>query len=149
MPEQGGAVGEDAATQQAERASRMLLIREAIAGVFIVGLLLAIVVPVYLDQVKKAHDDEAEAAALTVANAIKDALGVTGELPELTFGVNTVVVGESSVHSIAPGVEVTGPTGDTTDWCVWATHPKGDRAVVEGYQFSSEDDEVKEGNCEP
>lgn len=120
-----------------------------IAVTAIVGLLAAIAIPLYLDQVKRGHDAEAQAALNAVAAGIGAAVG-TGqtESPSLVVSGTSVTLDGETIATLSPGV-VLGELQwvGSDDWCIDATHPDGKHAASPGYKFEGPDGDTKTGQC--
>jgi hypothetical protein len=60
----------------------------------------------------------------------------------------TVIADGEVIAKLSRGV-VLGPIVGTngTSWCIDATHPDGDRARVEGFKYTSQEQKVEEGQC--
>lgn len=121
---------------------------ELLVVMIIIGLLASIAVPLYIDQKKKSHDAATKSDVNAVANAMVGYLANETALPAMTVVGSTVMFGGEAFGKLSPGV-VLGPLVGTnsTDWCVDATQPQGDRAKVKGYKFTSTEAKVEEGQC--
>ena len=121
---------------------------ELLAVMIIIGLLASIAIPLYLDQKKKSHDAETKSDVNAVANSMVSYLANETALPSMTVAGSAVMVDGKQFANLSPGV-ILGPLVGTnsTDWCVDATQPQGDRAKVKGYKFTSTEAKVEEGQC--
>ncbi len=120
-----------------------------IAGTLIVGLLTAIALPLYLDQVKKGHDAEAESNLNTVASGIVAAVGEDqAEAPVLAVSGTSVTLEGETIATLSPGV-VLGSLQwvNADDWCIDATDPDGKHAASPGYKYKASDEKTKTGQC--
>ena len=115
----------------------------------IVGLLTAIAIPLYLDQVKKGHDAEAKSDLNAVAGGIVAAGGEDQtETPSLEISGATVTLNGETIATLSPGV-VLGPLQwvSVDDWCIDATDPDGKHAASPGYKYQASDEKTKTGQC--
>lgn len=121
---------------------------ELLVVMIIIGLLASIAVPLYIDQKKKGHDAATKSDVNAVANAMVGYLANKPALPIMTVVGSAVMVDGKEFATLSPGV-ILGPLVGTnsTDWCVDATQPQGDRAKVKGYKFTSTAAKVEEGQC--
>jgi len=121
---------------------------EMLVVMIIIGLLASITIPVYLDQKKKGHDAATKSDVNAVANAMVGYLANHPALPTMTVTGRTVMVDGEAFANLSPGV-VLGPLVGTnsTDWCVSATNPDGDRSKVAGFKFTASPGKVEEGQC--
>lgn len=123
-------------------------LRRLLASALIIGLLASIAIPLYIDQKKKGHDADTKSDVSAVGNAVVNYLASNSALPTMTVTGTTVMVDGKQFAKLSPGV-VLGPLVGTnsTDWCVDATDPDGDRAKVKGYKFTASVSKVEEGKC--
>ncbi len=121
---------------------------EMLVVMIIIGLLASIAIPLYINQKKQAHDAATKSDVNAVANAMVAYLANHGTLPTMTVTGTTVTVDGEAFAKLSPGV-VLGPLvgSNSTDWCVDATNPDGDRAKVAGYKFTASPGKVEEGQC--
>ena len=121
---------------------------EMLVVMIIIGLLASIAIPIYINQKKQAHDAATRSDVNAVANAMVGHLANNQTLPTLTVTGTTVMVDGQAFAKLSPGV-VLGPLvgSNSTDWCVDATNPDGDRAKVAGYKFTASKGTVEEGQC--
>jgi prepilin-type N-terminal cleavage/methylation domain-containing protein len=121
---------------------------EMLVVMIILGLLASIAIPLYVDQKRKGHDAATRSDVNAVANAMVGYLANNPTLPSMTVTGTTVMVGSQEFAKLSPGV-VLGPLVGTnsTDWCISATNPDGDRANVKGYKFTASVSKVEEGQC--
>jgi prepilin-type N-terminal cleavage/methylation domain-containing protein len=122
---------------------------ELITVIIIVGLLAAIAIPLYLDQMKKGRDAAAKSDLNGIAKGIRVALDEdSGGTPTLTVSGRQVLLDGETVGSLSPGVVMGGLSWTSVDlWCVDLTHPGGDRAKTPGFKFEAPDGESSEGQC--
>ena len=124
---------------------------ELLVVMIIIGILAAIAIPVFLNQRKKAEDSAAKADVSTIGKEVatwfvdNTALPyVNGDGSEYSLGETAAtaeVIGNQSSNVVFGAISGT----DSTDWCVYVTNPKGDKAVV-GYKYSAEGG-LEEGTC--
>lgn len=121
---------------------------ELLVVMIIIGLLASIAVPLFIDQKKKSHDAATKSDVNAIANAMVGYLVNETALPTMTVVGSTVMFDGKEFAKLSPGV-ILGPLVGTnsTDWCVDATQPQGDRAKVKGYKFTSTEAKVEEGQC--
>ena len=118
------------------------------AGALIIGLLVAVVLPLIIDQRKRAQDDVTKAFLTNLTNAIGLYVTEHSEVPSLVIGADARVTIDGSVVAVVPPHVELGPlTGDAETWCVDVTNPKGDHAKSEGYYWDQEDDKIDRGLC--
>jgi prepilin-type N-terminal cleavage/methylation domain-containing protein len=121
---------------------------EMLVVMIILGLLASIAIPLYIDQKRKGHDAATRSDVNAVANAMVGYLANNPTLPTWTFTGTTVVVDGSDFARLSPGVVLGSLVGNnSTDWCISATNPDGDRAKVMGYKFTASVSKVEEGQC--
>lgn len=120
-----------------------------IAAAAIVGLLAAIAIPLYLDQVKRGHDVEAKSDLNVVAASIGAAVGDDQtEAPSLVVSGTAVTLDGETIATLSPGVvlgELQWVSSD--DWCIDAKDPDGKHAESPGYKFEGPDGDTKAGQC--
>lgn len=123
-------------------------LRRLLASVLIIGLLASIAIPLYIDQKRKGHDADTQSTVKAVANAMVGYLANNSALPTMTVTGTTVTVDGKDFAKLSPGV-VLGPLvgNNSTDWCISATNPDGDRAKLKGYKFTASVSKVEEGQC--
>ena len=121
---------------------------ELLVVMIIIGLLASIAVPLFLDQQKKSHDAATKSDVNAVAKALVGYFADNTALPVMTVAGRTVTVDSKEFASLSPGVALRTLHGtNSTDWCIDATHPNGDRAKVKGYKFAASEEKVEEGQC--
>lgn len=120
-----------------------------IAVIAIVGLLAAIAIPLYLDQIKRSHDAEAESDLNAVAAGIVAAVGVDQTVaPSLVVSGTSVTLDDQTVATLSPGVVLGALQWTSADeWCIDAKDPEGKHAASLGYKFEGPDGETKAGQC--
>ena len=122
---------------------------KVVAVLVIVGLLAAIAVPLYLDQVKKSHDATVTSDLNSVADGIVAAVseGQT-EAPSLVVSGAVVTLDGETIATLSPGVVLGELEWDSADkWCIDATDPDGKHAASPGYKFEGPDGDTKTGQC--
>lgn len=123
--------------------------RRFLAVAAIVGLLAAIAIPLYLDQVKRGHDAEAKSDLNAVAAGIGAAVAEDQtEAPLLVVSGDSVTLDGQTIATLSPGVvlgELQWVGAD--DWCIDATHPDGKHAASPGYKYEGPDGDTKAGQC--
>jgi prepilin-type N-terminal cleavage/methylation domain-containing protein len=121
---------------------------EILVVMIIMGLLASIAIPLYIDQKRKGHDSATKSDVNAVANAMVGYLANNPTLPSMTVTGTTVMVDSKAFAKLSPGVVLGSLHGtNSTDWCVDAKNPEGDRAKVKGYKFTASVSEVEEGQC--
>ncbi len=120
-----------------------------VAVTAIVGLLAAIAIPLYLDQVKKGHDAETKSNLNAVATGIGAAVSADQtESPSLEVSDTAVTLDGETIATLAPGVvlgELQWVSAD--DWCIDVRDPAGKHANSPGYKFEGPDGDAKSGQC--
>src|SRR5660397_299030 len=108
-----------------------------VAVTAIVGLLAAIAIPLYLDQVKRVPDAEAQAALSAVAVGIRAAVAEDQtESPSLAVSGTAVTLDGEIIATLSSGVVLgelqwVGPD----EWCIAAKDPDGKHAESPGYKY--------------
>lgn len=132
---------------------------ELLVVMIIIGILAAIAIPLFLSQRKKAEDAAAKADVSTLGKEIAtwyvdstDKPYVNANTTGYVLGVGATtndVIGNQSANvsfgAFTNDPNVPGSTIDSTDWCVYVTNEKGDKAV-DGFQYSSSGG-LAEGDC--
>ena len=120
-----------------------------VAVTAIVGLLAAIAIPLYLDQVKRGHDAESKSDLNAVAVGIGAAVAEDQtEAPLLVVSGDSVTLDGQTIATLSPGVvlgELQWVGAD--DWCIDAKDPDGKHAESPGYKYEGPDGETKTGQC--
>lgn len=123
--------------------------RKLLAVAAIVGLLAAIVIPLYFDQVKRGHDAEAKSDLNAVAAGIGAAVGADQtESPSLVVSGTSVTLDGETIATLSPGVvlgELQWVSPD--EWCIDARDLEGKHAESPGYKFEGPDGDTKTGQC--
>lgn len=120
---------------------------ELLVVMIIIGILAAIAIPIFLNQRKKAEDSAAKADVSTLGKEIATWFVDNTAMPTVAGGsgadytINGESVGNSSANVVLGGISGT----DSTDWCVYVTNPKGDKAVA-GFEYSAAGG-LAEGSC--
>jgi prepilin-type N-terminal cleavage/methylation domain-containing protein len=123
---------------------------ELLVVMIILGLLASIAIPLYADQRRKGHDSATRSDVNAVANAVVGYLVNNSELPTMILTGTTVTVNGQDFAKLSPGVVLGSLVGtNSTDWCISATNPEGDRSNVKGYKFTASVSNVEEGQCVP
>jgi prepilin-type N-terminal cleavage/methylation domain-containing protein len=121
---------------------------EMLVVMIIIGLLASIAIPLYVDQKKKGHDSATKSDVNAVANAVVGYFANHTTLPTIIRSGSTVTVDGEAFAKLSPGVVLDSLVGtNSTDWCISATNPDGDRAQVTGYKFTASVSKVEEGRC--
>jgi type IV pilus assembly protein PilA len=120
-----------------------------IAVLMIVGLLAGIAIPLYLDQVKKAHDAKVKSDLNTVANAIVAAVSEDQtEPPVLAVSGRTVTLDGNTIATLSAGMVLgTLHWVNADQWCIDATDPAGKHAEDPGYKYKVADKKTETGQC--
>ena len=132
-----------------EQPVKALALRRLFASIIIVGLLAGIAIPVYINQVKKAHDGRLEASLNTVGQSIVAAVSNGQEnAPTLEVSGRTVTLNGNVVDTLPQGV-VFGKLHwfSADNWCIDAKDPAGKHAEETGYMYKASDGKVKTGQC--
>ncbi len=119
------------------------------AVLMIVGLLATIVIPLYINEVKKGHDARAKSQLNTVANAIVAAVSEDQtEAPSLVVSDGSVSLDGNTIATLSPGVVLGELQWDSADkWCIDATDPDGKHAADPGYMYKAADEKTDTGQC--
>ncbi|PKQ19086.1 MAG: hypothetical protein CVT68_00380 [Actinobacteria bacterium HGW-Actinobacteria-8] len=123
--------------------------RRFLAVAAIVGLLAAIAIPLYLDQVKKGRDTRTQSNLNAVVAGIGAAVSADQpEAPSLAVSGTIVTLNGETIATLSPGVvlgelEWVGPE----EWCIDARDPDGKHAASPGYKFEGPDGDTKTGQC--
>lgn len=122
---------------------------KAFAVLVIVGLLAGIAIPLYLDQVKKAHDAKVTSDLNTIADGIVAAVAEDqNEAPLLEVSGRTVTVNGNTIATLSEGVVLGTLQWNSPDtWCIDATDPDGKHAADPGYMYKAADEKTKAGQC--
>ncbi len=120
-----------------------------VAAAAIVGLLAAIAIPLYLDQVKRGHDAEAQADLNAVAAGIGAAVAEDQtDAPVLVVSGDSVTLDGATIATLSSGVvlgELQWEGAD--DWCIDTRDPAGKHAESPGYKYEGPDGDTKTGQC--
>lgn len=111
---------------------------ELMVVMLIIGVLVAIAIPVFLSQRQKAEDSAAKADVATLGAEMATYWVDGTAMPTVVqtgdqYFVNGVFVGNSS-NNVVLQKPLKGSTRD--DWCVWVTNPQGKEAKT-GFKYSS------------
>ncbi len=138
-----------AARRESSRREGGLALAPLVAVALIVGLLAAIVIPLYIDQNKKARDTAAKSDLTAVAESIRAAVE-EGQVdpPTLAVSGTSVTLDGKAVATLSPGV-VLGSLQWVSfdDWCIDLIQPAGKHSAKPGYKFEGPDGETKTGQC--
>lgn len=121
---------------------------EILVIILIVGTLTAVIAPILLGQARVAKDNAAEADALDLSIAIRDAYVQAGNVMSVVTHDGWHVVNGEQVLEVSPGVEVAQFTGTSaTSWCLELRHARGDLAATTGVRIQAGATEVEYGPC--
>jgi type II secretory pathway pseudopilin PulG len=132
-----------------ERSANGLAWREVLASILIVGLLAAVAVHLYVNQVKKGHDASVQANLNTIANSIAAAVSAgQANPPALEVSGRIVTLDGETVTTLAPGVVLGTLQWTSADnWCIDAKDPAGKHAKEPGYRYKAADKKTDAGQC--
>ncbi|WP_062517164.1 type IV pilin protein [Demequina gelatinilytica] len=120
---------------------------ELLVVMIIIGILAAVAIPIFLSQREKAEDSAAKADVSTIGKEIATYFVDGTGVPVIAGGsgapytLDGATIGNSSNNVVLSGQSIT----DSTDWCVYVTNPKGDKAVT-GFSYSAAGG-LEEGTC--
>lgn len=121
---------------------------ELLVIVLIIGTFAAIAVPIFLGQARHAKDDAAEADALDLSVAIREAYDYNDIVSSVATQDGWHTINGAQVVEASPGVEVAHFVGaSATSWCVELRHPRGDRAATDGMRVLAGANEAEYGTC--
>jgi len=137
--------------QQMAKEDKGFTLIELLVVMIIIGILAAIAIPVFLNQRKKAEDSAAKADVSTIGKEIATWFVDNTDIPYVNGDGDKYSLGEDAAGAQPIGNQSSNVVfgaisgNDSTDWCVYVTNPKGDKAV-DGYQYSAEGG-LEEGSC--
>lgn len=124
---------------------------ELLVVIIIIGILSAIAIPLFLNQQKKAQDSAARADVSTLGKEVATWFVDNTAKPTLASDANayymTAVAAGNKIGNKSANVVFNNAVAgtDSTNWCVFVTNPKGDKAV-DGFQYSAQGG-LAEGDC--
>ena len=125
-----------------------LTVWEILVIVLVIGSLVAIVLPIALGQAREAKDDAAEADALDLSVAIREAYDYNDIVSSVATHDGWHTINGAQVVEASPGVEVAHFAGvSATSWCVELRHPRGELAAADGVRVLAGANEVEYGTC--
>ncbi len=118
---------------------------ELLVVMAIVAVLVAVALPIFLNQQAKAYDSTVQSDLANVAIAVRTHVDESSTLPTLApTGDGYELDGDRVATS--PGVVLGGIVGDADAYCLSATHPSGNVASSPGYRYTVTGG-VEEGEC--
>ena len=121
---------------------------ELLVVIIIIGILAAIAIPLFLNQQKKAQDAAAKADVSTIGKEIATYYVDGTTAPAITQTADKYLIGTGDIGNRSTNVDLGDGLqggGDSDDWCIDVTNPKGDKAVV-GFKYSAAGG-LEEGAC--
>lgn len=123
-------------------------VREAIAGVAIVGLLAAIAVPITIDQRKKAVDARVKQDLTAVEESVTEWVNTYEQLPAMRIDGSAVYLDDIHMVTLHEGTILSELQGaSTSTWCVTAMNPSGKHAANPGYRYKASAEKIDTGEC--
>jgi type II secretory pathway pseudopilin PulG len=124
------------------------IIALSVGGVLLISMAIAVIIPIFISQQRKATDLDAKADVSTIGLAIATHFVDSSQPPVITSnGEEYVLDGASPPYDTvqqSPGVEFGGfDASSNVDWCVWVTAPEGQ---IGDFRYSAAGG-LEEGRC--
>ncbi|GMA35535.1 hypothetical protein GCM10025876_17390 [Demequina litorisediminis] len=118
---------------------------ELLVVMAIVGILVAVALPIFFNQQAKAYDSAVQSDLSTVAIAVRQHVDESSALPVIAAAGDGYTL-DGDALATSPGVVLSTISGDATNYCFSATHPNGRTASAVGYRYSAVNG-IEEGSC--
>ncbi|WP_255372754.1 type IV pilin protein [Demequina sp. NBRC 110051] len=118
---------------------------ELLVVMAIVAILVAVALPLFLNQQAKAYDSTVQSDLANVAIAVRTHVDESHTLPTLAPSADGYEVDGDRVAT-SPGVVLSAISGSADSYCFTASHPNGNVASNPGYRYTVTGG-VEEGGC--